>query len=159
MRDISSNDDMVDVRDLIERFEELETEHEDLVDALDSARENMEAIEEGDEALEEAKEEFKEKEEELKTWEEENGEFKELKELLEDLCGNGGDHQWRGDWYPSSLINDSYFTEAMQDLVVDIGDLPKDIPSYLEIDWEKTANNLQQDYSSVEWEGTTFWYR
>jgi hypothetical protein len=82
-----------------------------------------------------------------------------LEGLLSELAGYGGDEQWEGDWYPVTLIRDSYFTEAMRELVSDIGDLPKDIPSYLAIDWEATADNLRADYSSVEFDGVTYWYR
>ncbi len=86
-------------------------------------------------------------------------ELKTLESLLSDLEGNGGDEQWDGAWYPGSLIRDSYFTEAMKELVSDIGDLPREVPAYLVIDWEATANNLQTDYSSVDYEGVTYWYR
>lgn len=78
---------------------------------------------------------------------------------MDELCGSGGDHQWKGDWYPVTLIRDTYFVDAMQELVQDIGDLPRDIPGYLAIDWEETADNLRADYSSVEYDGVTYWYR
>jgi antirestriction protein len=72
----------------------------------------------------------------------------------------GNWHYWmRGDWYPVTLIRDSYFVAAMQELCEDIGDVSKDLPSYIEIDWEATARNLRVDYSSVEFHGVTFWYR
>lgn len=92
-------------------------------------------------------------------WQEERTELAALESILDDLRGCGGDEQWEGDWYPVTLIRDSYFVDAMQELVQDIGDLPRDIPAYLEIDWEKTAGNLRADYSSVEIDGETYWYR
>ena len=79
--------------------------------------------------------------------------------LLGGLQGYGGDEQWRGDWYPGSLIRDSYFVEAMQELCEDIGDMPKGFPHYMVIDWKATADNLRADYSSVEFDGVTYWYR
>jgi hypothetical protein len=90
---------------------------------------------------------------------EEADELAALGSLLDDLKGYGGDHQWEGSWYPLTLILDSHFTAAMQELVEDIGDVPKGFPAYLEIDWEATANNLRVDYSSVEFNGDTYWYR
>ena len=78
---------------------------------------------------------------------------------MSELAGCGGDEEWRGDWYPVTLISDSYFVDAMRELVQDIGDLPRDIPAYLEIDWEATANNLRADYSSVDIGELTYWYR
>lgn len=131
MREISSNEDYLDVRDVIARFEELETEKEDL-------REEHGAADVG--------------------WDNRD-EFNNLRSLLDDLKGQGGDEQWRGDWYPITLIRDSYFVEAMQELCSDITDLPKEIPSYIEIDWKKTADNLRVDYTSTEFDGVTYWYR
>lgn len=131
MTDVDNSLDYIDIRNVIERFEELEGEREAL--KTKKAR---------------------------KEWDEDNGEeFATLKKLLEDLEGNGGDHDWRGSWYPVTLIRDSYFVEAMQELCEDIGAVSKDVPVWLEIDWEKTADNLRQDYSSVEYDGVTYWYR
>ena len=41
----------------------------------------------------------------------------------------------------------------------DIGDLPKNIPRYIEIDWDKTADNLKQDYTSVTFDGADYYVR
>lgn len=57
------------------------------------------------------------------------------------------------------FIRDDYFEEYAKELVVDIGDMLKDIPSYIEIDWAATAANIQQDYSSYEISGDTYWVR
>jgi hypothetical protein len=35
-------------------------------------------------------------------------------------------------------------------MLEDIGVLPKDLPTYIEIDWDKTADNLEVDYASVD---------
>lgn len=83
--------------------------------------------------------------------------------IMRELKGGGGDEFWDGDWYPVTLIRDHYFTDYCRELVQDIGDLPKDIPAYIAIDWEATADNLRVDYSSLEiacndrW--VTYWYR
>jgi hypothetical protein len=42
-------------------------------------------------------------------------------------------------------------------LLEDIGDLPKNLPSYLTITVDYDA--LQMDYTSVEFDGVTYWYR
>lgn len=122
-------DDIIDVRDIIARVEELESSIEDG------------AAETADEERAEAQE--------LNT----------LTAILEDLKGYGGDEQWRGDWYPLTLIRESYFADYCQDLVIDCGGLPASIPDYLVIDWEATARNLKVDYSTVEIDGVTFFYR
>lgn len=89
--------------------------------------------------------------------EDETAELAQLEELLDEMKGYGGDHQWEGAWYPVTLIRDSYFEDAMDELLEDIGDLPKDLPSYLTITVDYKA--LQQDYSTVEFDGVTYWYR
>lgn len=131
--------DQFDIRDMIERFEELESEREacetDHDDNPDPKR--VAEFDASDDGIE----------------------YATIKAFLADVEGCGGDEQWRGSWYPVGFIAESYFVEAMQELVTDIGDLPRGIPSYLEIDWKRTADNLRADYSSVDLEGTTYWYR
>lgn len=90
---------------------------------------------------------------------EEQAELKTLLALLEDLRDYGRDYQWRGDWYPGSLIRDSYFEEYARDLADDIGAIDSNARWPLTcIDWEQAARELQQDYSSVEFEGITYWH-
>jgi len=114
---------------------------QDVLDVRDIIErfEELEGIEERDEAEQE--------------------EFATLEKLLADLRGNGGDEQWRGDWYPLTLIRDSYFVDYCEELVSDIGDLPREIPSYIAIDWDKTAENIQVDYFSVDFDGVDYWTR
>ena len=129
MNDLDLQADIIDVRDIIERFEELESEY----DAFDTP-------------------------EEIRNWSDLE-EFTILGSTLEELKGNGGDEQWRGDWYPITLIAESYFTHYCVDLLDDCGELPRDLPSYIAIDWDKTANNLKVDYSELELGGSTYLYR
>jgi hypothetical protein len=127
--------DIIDIRDIIERIEELRDERE---------QSDIPANEYGGPA---------------DTWADERAELAALEGILSELAGCGGDEQWQGDWYPVTLISDSYFVDAMRELVQDIGDLPRDIPAYLAIDWEATANNLRADYSCVDIGELTYWYR
>ena len=78
---------------------------------------------------------------------------------MSEMKGYGGDEQWRGDWYPITLIRRSYFVDYCRDLVSDIGDMPRKIPSYIEIDWKGTADNLEADYSTVDFDGVEYLYR
>jgi hypothetical protein len=86
-------------------------------------------------------------------------EFQQIESILDKLKGNGGDEQWQGDWYPVTMIVENYFTEYAQDLVSDIGDMPREIPSYIEIDWDATADNIKRDYSSIDIDGNTYYFR
>ena len=87
----------------------------------------------------------------------ETEELQTLEKLLEELKGYGGDEQWLGDWYPVTLIRDSYFEESMDEMVADCYEIPKGLPSFMTITLDYKA--LQMDYSSVEFDGEIYWYR
>lgn len=143
----NSGADLIDIRELIERFEELETERQDLTDAHSTA---------------ESEEESKTTAEDVQQWDDDNGaEFKAIGDLLDSLKGYGGDHQWRGDWYPVTLIEDVYFETYARDYAEDIhgGAMREAQWPFDCIDWEKAASELQVDYSSVDYDGATYWYR
>lgn len=119
---IYNNQDVIDLRDVTDRFEELE----------------------GTEMRNKADEE----------------EFQTLTKLLDDLRGNGGDHDWRGNWYPLSLVRDSYFEGFAHDEADSLGLIDNEASwPYTCIDWERAAEQLQMDYSSVEFDDETYWYR
>ncbi len=126
----------IDVRDIIERIEELEQDRDSQTES--SGKPDSWAAD------------FPEDAEELAT----------LVGILDDLKGNGGDEQWRGDWYPVTLIRDTYWEDYARELAEDIGAITKDArwPNR-HIDWEAAANELQMDYTSTEIEGTDYWYR
>lgn len=46
--------------------------------------------------------------------------------------------------YQGEHISDEYFAQR---LCEEIGDIPRDFPSYIHIDWESTARDLMYDYS------------
>lgn len=90
----------------------------------------------------------------------ETKELETLENLLEELKGCGGDEQWEGDWYPITLIRDSYFEDYAQELAEECGlvDTNANWPNNC-IDWEKAARELQWDYSTVDFGDVTYWYR
>lgn len=138
---ISNLDDTIDVSDIIARAEELREERDDLQLALDGgSQEDVNALAE---------------------WETDNAEeLAELESLLNDLNGMGGDEQWEGDWYPATLIRDSYFQDYAQELAEECGMIDTNAKWPMTfIDWEKAAEELQWDYSSVEVNGVTYWTR
>ena len=125
MLDYSFTDDMLDVRDLIERYEELEDE----LSAITDIEDEIESLDpdEDKEELRITKENLEEKQKEL---EDEQEEFDQLQKILDELKGNGGDEQWRGDWYPITLINSDYFTDYTKELLEDCEYIPKDFPCW-----------------------------
>lgn len=58
-----------------------------------------------------------------------------------------------------ALVRSDYFVEYVEEMLKDCGELPQEMPWYIEIDWEKTAENIKADYSEVEFEGHTYYYR
>lgn len=129
--ELTSND-IIDVRDIIARVEELESDIEDLRESEQMP--DQAAADEADEELQ------------------------ALTSIMEDLKGYGGDEQWRGDWYPVTLIRESHFVDYCQELVFDCYDL-KGIPTFIHIDWELTARDIKVDYSEVTIDGVTYFYR
>jgi len=91
--------------------------------------------------------------------EDEEEEYSRLESLLDDTKGNGGDEEWRDAWYPATFIRDDYFTEYAEELVKDCGYIARGFPSWIDIDWESTAENVKQDYSSIYVCDMEYWYR
>jgi hypothetical protein len=157
MSDPTNTDDTIDSRDVIARIEELESEREELQDAVTAAlerREELEAIEaptlaEADELGLSGSAETA-----LNDWDRGSAgeELAALKALQDEAEG------YAPDWHHgTTLIRDSYFNEYMDELLQDIGDIPKDLPSYLTVTVDYDA--LQSDYTAVEFSGVTYWVR
>ena len=133
--EVTNSDDIIDVRDVIERIDEIEQTHiheEDKQGVLQCPDE------------------------------EEHEELDGLFALMDDLKGYGEDEEWRGDWYPLTLIRDSYFEDYAEELAGDIGAIDRNLEGkwpYTCIDWAQAARELQMDYTSVEYDGVTYWYR
>jgi antirestriction protein len=80
-------------------------------------------------------------------------------DMLYQLASEG--EQYAPDWqHGAALIRDSYFVTYAQELAEDIGALEHrhEWPGR-HIDWEAAAEELQTDYTSIEWDGVTYWVR
>jgi len=170
--DTDNRADSLDVRTLIERLEEIESEQTALVEEYTAAKEK--APEEASERLCNAinalcsfwdltPEEIDDSVEALSIETDSfhgDEEAYEIREFIEQFRGAGGDHEWEGSWFPVTFIRDSYFTEYAEELAEDIGAISKDSPwPACHIDWEAAASALQQDYTSGEFDGVTYWAR
>ena len=112
---ITNHDDIIDVRDVIKRFEYLE-------DSDDERR--------------------------------------LLRDLLDEIKGQGGDEKWGGSWYPLTLVRDSYFSNFAQEEAFSSGLMRGDAKwPYNCIDWDQAAKELQGDYTSCDFDGVPYWYR
>ena len=127
----TGTDDIIDVRDLIEYFKDLRGECEN-IDADTEDTDELDQLEE----------------------------LKKFQELMDELSGNGGDEQFEGDWYPLTLINERHFEDYARELAEDTGAVDTNATWPMNcIDWKEAAEQLRQDYTSCEFEGTTFYYR
>lgn len=147
-RDISNTDDVIDSRDVIERIAELQDERAPLEEAVEDAQAALDAhdpVEDDLATREPLVESLTDSKTALDVWDDEHGaELKALQDFADEAEG------YADDWHHGeTLIRDSYFTAYAQELCEDIGVLPKDLPSYIEIDWEATARNIQVDYTSA----------
>lgn len=86
--------------------------------------------------------------------EEEEAELKALQALAEE---GEGSPDWK---HGETLIRDSYFEEYAEELANDIGAVNSKAswPNNC-IDWEKAADELKQDYFSVDFDGIDYWIR
>jgi pyruvate/2-oxoglutarate dehydrogenase complex dihydrolipoamide acyltransferase (E2) component len=156
-RTIDNGDNIIDSRDVIRRVEELETERQDLADAVDEAQEaEDDAVrDEADTtatsaALEEATAA-------LTAWDEsdEARELAAIKAFAEEGEQNLSD--WR---HGETLIADHYFTQYAQELAEDVGAVGRDLQwPLMHIDWDAAADALKADYTSLTWDGAEYWGR
>lgn len=75
--------------------------------------------------------------------EDENDELTRIQTFLDDVRGNGGDHQWKGEWYPCGFVAEYYFKEYAMDLAEDIGAINHEAswPNTC-IDWNQAVREL-----------------
>jgi len=138
---VDNGTETIDSRDIIARIEALQEERQDWIEQgddipLDSpewaAAANAWAIENGEDAAELAA----------------------LHKLATEAEG------YAADWeYGEILIRDDYFTDYAREMLEDCGTIPRDLPSWVKIDWEATARNVRADYAAVDFDGVTYWIR
>ncbi len=159
--------DILDTRDLQKRlseledyetaFKEAEEKYEEANAALSAHIETArpsgkkgKAWDEEYEELEEARDEAK-KEMDSAAIDMEEGELKELRDLESEIP------EWR---HGETLINDNYFRTYAEQMADDTGAIDSNATWPLNhIDWEAAAEELKSDYSSIEYDGETYWYR
>jgi hypothetical protein len=144
-KEITKFDDIIDLRDVIARFEELEAERDVLSDAYDEAEEGTQA-----EVITRSA---------LNDWRQGDvgAEFDCLFQLLSDCEGNGGDEEWRGAWYPGMIIRCTHFKEYAQELAEDCGMIQANAKwPHTCIDWDQAARELLTDYTTISFDGVDY---
>ena len=140
--EIDYSSDVLDSRNLDERLDYLTSIKDTRLDWMDAKREAM-----SDEEIEELEDnEPKEFDDAMKE------ELEALEEAKDEIP------EWRDG---NTLVNMDYWAQYCKELVRDVGDMPKGLPSYIEdnIDWDGVADDLSHDYSTIEIMGNMFYYR
>lgn len=135
--DIRNTDDLIDSRDVIARIEELESERDSFVIGHPNGEEEPAPDQ----------------------WAEENPDEAEELDTLYALAKQGEDYA--PDWsYGETMIHDDYFEAYAEQLAEDIGAIDRDAKWPLtHIDWTAAADDLKQDYTSIDFDGQTYWIR
>jgi hypothetical protein len=77
-------------------------------------------------------------------------EYEAIKDFIEEL-------EDYGDFASGeTIIAEDYFTEYCKELITDCGYISEDFPSWIAIDYENTADNMKQDYTEADYDGTTY---
>lgn len=138
MADVHNSDDTIDSRDVITAIEDFENEAVGVfMDAHGIDAELPEDFVTGDYL---------------------DADDADLYQALKDLADEaGGASDWRSG---ETLIRDSYFEDYAREFAEEIGAVNPDggWPSSY-IDWKAAAEALQQDYTSVDFDGVTYWLR
>jgi len=78
---------------------------------------------------------------------------------LQALCEEGESF---ADWqHGETLIHDSYFAQYAEELAHDLGLVSGEMMDWplRHIDWQAAAEELQMDYSTIDFDGQTYWIR
>jgi uncharacterized protein with von Willebrand factor type A (vWA) domain len=161
MSDFSNRDNIIDVRDVIAREEELREEREGLQDtyleATDALKDHIVDDWDGskvawDVKLSQLKEALHQAQLAINNFDERDGEeLKVLTALVEELSGyaTGG-----------SMIRESHFKDYTRDYAEEIGAIERNTNwPHNCIDWDQATEELQQDYTAVEFDGVTYYVR
>lgn len=140
---------ILDTRTLSERREALKQE------ILDSFLENFPHYEEMTNTFEDILFEEEEIESWKEDWLDEIEEITDIEKLEDEVNDYAGDNFEDGVY----LIVEDDFEDFVEQDLEDCGYISKDFPTWVEIDWKATANNVKQDYSEVEFRGTNYLFR
>ena len=173
MKTLNWTDSTIDSRDIIERYENLKGDYDDLLDTLKNAQYSYNLYNDKcacsvefdqkvfDEDLIELQKSIDNAQEELDQF---NQSFeKDEMDTLADIIKQG---EQSPDWnYGETLINSDYFTDYTRELINDCYELPQELTSgkwpycHIKVDYEEAAYQLKDDYFTIDIEDQTFYIR
>lgn len=162
----------LDSRDIQEEIDNIESLKNDFESDLESLNEELNDLEselydienEDDYAdkqndIDSKLEEIADKENEIQECELEYNRYSEELSELESLKEEISDNSDEGFKYGIQLIHVNDIDEYLHDMLIDCSYIPKDLPAWIEIDWQATYNNMKDDYNEIELNGNTFYVR
>ena len=127
--DVTKYDDVIDSRDVIAHIEQLESDRDEWND--DDDNEVQWDIANPDDA-----------------------------ELLSQLQVVAEECSGYADWdYGLTLIRYSYWEDYVEEFCKECGYIPDDLPSWIYIDWSRTAHDFGMDYAIVTFDGIDYYFR
>lgn len=165
----NSSIDSRDIQEEIDNIEGLKNDYESDLESLNDELndlqnelydiENEEDYDDKQSDIDNKFEEIADKENEIQDCEFEynrySEELAELESLKEEIESNSDE----GFEYGIQLIHEDDIDNYLHELLVDCGYIPKDMPSWIEIDWQATYDNMKEDYNEIELNGNTFYVR
>lgn len=165
----NSSIDSRDIQEEIDNIEGLKNDYESDLESLNDELndleselydiENEEDYEDKQNDIDNKLEEIADKENEIQDCEFEynrySEELAELESLKEEIESNSDE----GFEYGIQLIHENDIDDYLNDMLIDCGYLPKDLPSWIKIDWQATYDNMKEDYNEIELNGNTFYVR
>ena len=137
-----NGDDVIDSRDLQEKYEELQAEFVEGYNNTQRNNKHRHIVDWNDDT--------KELDGELQSL---HDEIDEMDSFIQEI-NDYGDYE-----YGTPIIRDYHFEDYCQEMLKDSGDIPDSFPSYITIDWSDTAENLKADYVSAMWGGNEYYIR
>lgn len=147
--------DVFDTRDLIDYIEHIES---DIIDNWNDLSDDEHQAECYDDIFGTSGYEFADDVSEIfdTFFEDSHAEIEELEEIKSfgDELSRASDYT-----YGCTVISENYFTEYCEELLKDCGYIPQDFPSWIELDFEATADKMKVDYFIADYNGTTYYIR
>ncbi len=137
----------LDTRDLQEQIDNLESEIEELNEDLEDLEKDL--------GMCGSKHELLTTQDEIESAKESLQDLRDELQPLLDLKAEGIPEWDDG----ATLIPESDWEEYVEDLLKDCGYISNDVPWWIVIDWAATADNVAADYSTVDYDGDTYYYR
>jgi hypothetical protein len=159
MSNITLGDDVIDSRDVVKAYDDLEAQidafHEDRDERIEERDDLREKISQGNSLpadvvrLAEVLDEIESLTESIADARDEQRPWKGLQDELEGY----------GDWdHGTELVLDEYFTDFTKEMATSCYDIPDTWPHRC-IDWEAAAEELKHDYTYAEVDGYKYWIR